>query len=65
MILKSGGVLRELIRIVDLCCDKGMQQIRRQLRQAQFDQPAVVIDQAILDAVLTDLQLAMANSRTE
>ncbi len=34
MILKSGGVLRELIRIVDLCCDKCMQQIRRQLRQS-------------------------------
>ncbi len=32
MILKSGGVLRELIRIVDLCCDKAMQQLRRQLR---------------------------------
>ncbi|PSB29552.1 tetratricopeptide repeat protein [Stenomitos frigidus] len=44
MILKSGGVLRELIRIVDLCCDKCMQQIRRQLRQSQFDHPAVVID---------------------
>lgn len=58
MILKSGGVLRELIRIVDLCCDKAMQQIRRQLRQEQFDQPAIVIDQAILDAVLTDLQIS-------
>jgi nucleoside-triphosphatase THEP1 len=60
MILKSGGVLRELVRIVDLCCDKCMQQLRRQLRQAQFDQPVVVIDQAILDAVLTDLQIGYA-----
>ena len=60
MILKSGGVLRELIRIVDLCCDKCMQQIRRQLRQSRFDQPAVVVDQPILDAVLTDLQIGYA-----
>jgi hypothetical protein len=57
MILKSGGVLRELIRIVDLCCDRALQQIRRQLRQEQFDQPPVVINQAILDGVLTDSQI--------
>jgi len=25
IILKSGGVLRELIRIVDLCCDRALQ----------------------------------------
>ena len=25
IVLKSGGVLRELIRIVDLCCDKCLQ----------------------------------------
>ena len=60
IILKSGGVLRELIRIVDLCCDRALQKIRRQLRQAQFDQPPVVIDQAILDGVLTDLQISYA-----
>jgi len=34
--------------------------IRRQLRQAQFDQPPVVIDQSILDGVLTDLQISYA-----
>jgi nucleoside-triphosphatase THEP1/succinate dehydrogenase flavin-adding protein (antitoxin of CptAB toxin-antitoxin module) len=60
MILKSGGVLRELIRIVDLCCDKCMQHLRRQLRQAQFDQPDVVIDQTVLETVLTDLQIGYA-----
>jgi nucleoside-triphosphatase THEP1 len=57
IILKSGGVLRELIRIVDMCCDRAMQQIRRQMRQQQFDQPPVLINQAILESVLTDLQI--------
>ena len=62
IILKSGGVLRELIRIVDLCCDRAMQQIRRQLRQERLDQPPVVINQAILEAVLTDLQITYSES---
>jgi len=39
-----------------------MQQIRRQLRQQQFDQPPVVIDQAILEFVLTELQLGYSES---
>ncbi|MEX0269456.1 hypothetical protein AB3R30_09945 [Leptolyngbyaceae cyanobacterium UHCC 1019] len=62
IILKSGGVLRELIRIVDLCCDRALQQIRRQIRQQQFDQPTVAIDQPILDSVLTDLQISYSES---
>lgn len=60
IILQSGGVLRELIRITDSCCDRCMQQIRRQLRLSQFDQPSVVINQPILDSVLTDLQISYA-----
>ncbi|BAU12957.1 hypothetical protein LEP3755_34930 [Leptolyngbya sp. NIES-3755] len=60
MILKSGGVLRELIRIADSCCDRCMQQLRKQIRLEQFDQPAIVIDQAILESVLTDLQISYA-----
>lgn len=60
IILQSGGVLRELIRITDSCCDRCMQQIRRQLRLSQFDQPPVVINQLILDSVLTDLQISYA-----
>ncbi|MGI0495279.1 SAV_2336 N-terminal domain-related protein [Alkalinema pantanalense CENA528] len=60
IILKSGGVLRELIRLVDLCCGKCMQQIRRQIRQEQFAQPPVVINQQILDQVLTDVQIEFA-----
>lgn len=62
VILKSGGLLRELIRIVDLCCDRALQQIRRQIRQQQFDQPPVIIDQPILDSVLTDVQLSYSES---
>ncbi len=60
MILKSGGVLRELIRIADSCSDRCMQEIRRQLRQAKFDQPSVIISQPILATVLTDLQISYA-----
>lgn len=60
MILKSGGVLRELIRIADSCCDLCMQQIRRQIRLEQFDQPFVKIDQAVLTSVLSDLQISYA-----
>jgi len=44
MILKSGGVLRELIRIVDRCCDLCMQEIRGRIRRSIFDKPPVKID---------------------
>jgi energy-coupling factor transporter ATP-binding protein EcfA2 len=60
MILKSGGVLRELIRIADLCCDKCMQLLRRQIRRGELDQPVVKIDAGILAQVLTDLQITFA-----
>ena len=60
MILKSGGVLRELIRIVDRCCDLCMQEIRGRIRRSRFDQPPVIIDQRVLDTVLTDLQIGYA-----
>lgn len=60
MILKSGGVLRELIRIVDRCCDLCMQDIRGRIRRSHFDKPPVIIDQQVLDTVLTDLQIGYA-----
>ncbi len=60
MILKSGGVLRELIRLADRCCDKAMKEIRRQIRRSQFDELPVIIDQRIWEEVLTDLQIAYA-----
>lgn len=62
IILKSGGVLRELIRIVDLCCDLAMQHLRRQIRQEKLDQPPVTITPAILETVLTDLQITYSES---
>ena len=60
IILLSGGVLRELIRISDRCCDKAMQNIRGQIRRQRFDQPDVVVAQSILNAVVTELQLEYA-----
>lgn len=60
IVLKSGGVLRELIRIADLCCSRCLQIIRRRMRQGPLEQPPVTIDQAILDSILTDLQITYA-----
>jgi energy-coupling factor transporter ATP-binding protein EcfA2 len=57
IILKSGGVLRELIRLVDRCCDLCMQKIRGQIRRSVLDQPLITLDQQILDQVLTDIQI--------
>lgn len=59
IILKSGGVLRELIRLVDRCCDKCLQQIRSQLRKSKFDQVPIV-NRSVLDEVLIDFQIEFA-----
>lgn len=60
IILKSGGVLRELVRILDLCCDRCMQEVRRQIKKADFQKPPVIINQAILATVLNDMQIQYA-----
>jgi nucleoside-triphosphatase THEP1 len=60
MILLSGGVLRELIRIGDRCCDKAMQELRGQIRRQRWDQPEVIVNQPILDQVVTELQIEYA-----
>ncbi|MBW4526888.1 MAG: AAA family ATPase [Phormidium tanganyikae FI6-MK23] len=60
IILLSGGVLRELIRISDRCCDKAMQNIRGQMRRQQLDQPEVIVDRQILQAVVEELQIEYA-----
>lgn len=60
MILKSGGVLRELIRIVDRCCDACMQDLRGRIRRSVLDKPPVTITQQVLEQVLTDLQIGYA-----
>ncbi len=60
IILKSGGVMRELIRIADRCCDQCKLRLRRQIKEGKFDQPEVKIDNAILGEVLTDLQISFS-----
>jgi energy-coupling factor transporter ATP-binding protein EcfA2 len=57
IVLKSGGLLREMFRIADLCCDLCISQLRQQIRKSQFDRPIVTIDGAVLDRVLNDLEL--------
>jgi predicted DNA-binding protein (UPF0278 family) len=60
MILISGGVLRELIRIADRCSNKVMLELRRQIRQQAFNFPEVKIDRVIFDEVITDLRIERA-----
>jgi energy-coupling factor transporter ATP-binding protein EcfA2 len=60
LILLSGGVLRELIRIVDRCCSKVMVELRGQIRRQQWNQPEVKIDRRIFNDVMTDLQIERA-----
>lgn len=60
IILLSGGVLREFIRISDRCCDKAMLEIRGRIRRQRFDQPDVIVNQRILDEVVTELQIESA-----
>jgi energy-coupling factor transporter ATP-binding protein EcfA2 len=57
IVLKSGGLLREMFRITDFCCDECIKQLEQQIRKSQFDRPIVTIDQSILDRVLNDLEL--------
>jgi energy-coupling factor transporter ATP-binding protein EcfA2 len=57
MILFSGGVLRELIRIVDRCCDKVKLELRGQIKRQQWNEPEVKIDRRILNDVITELRL--------
>jgi hypothetical protein len=64
MILKSGGILRELIRLASRCCDKCSQRLRRELRNPGALLGSAIasmtIDQEILDLALTDLQIEFA-----
>jgi nucleoside-triphosphatase THEP1 len=57
LILFSGGVLRELIRIVDRCCDKVKLELRGRIKRQQLNEPEVKIDRRILDDVITELRL--------
>jgi energy-coupling factor transporter ATP-binding protein EcfA2 len=57
IVLKSGGLLREMFRITDFCCDECIKQLEQQIQKSQFDLPIVTIDRSILDRVLNDLEL--------
>jgi energy-coupling factor transporter ATP-binding protein EcfA2 len=60
IILLSGGVLRELIRIIDRCYDRVKLELRRQIKRQQWDAPDVKIDRRILSGVVTELQIEYA-----
>ncbi|MCU0565243.1 MAG: ATP-binding protein [Oculatellaceae cyanobacterium Prado106] len=58
LVLKSGGVLREMVRIASRCCDKCMVQLGRSLRSgAKIPSALPKIDAAILQQALTDFQI--------
>jgi hypothetical protein len=60
LVLKSGGVLREMIRIASHCCDKCMVQLGRSLRTDTEEarrQAPMRINLAILQQALTDFQI--------
>ncbi len=62
LILNSGGVLRELIRLASQCCSKVLVQIRRELRKGTEDQnlPGLQLNREILEQALIDLQISFA-----
>jgi nucleoside-triphosphatase THEP1 len=62
IILLSGGVLRELIRISDRCCDLVKLELRGQIKRQQWNGSEKKIDQSILSAVITDLQIEYARA---
>jgi energy-coupling factor transporter ATP-binding protein EcfA2 len=57
IILFSGGLLRELIRIADRCCNRVKLELRGQIKRQQWDAPEVKIDRRILNDVITELRL--------
>ncbi len=60
IILLSGGVLRELVRILDRCYDRVKLELRGQIKRQQWDAPEVKIDRRILSGVITELQIEYA-----
>lgn len=52
IVLASGGVLRELIRITNVCCRICLRQIRR-----YPDRPDITIDQAVFAEAVKDIRL--------
>jgi energy-coupling factor transporter ATP-binding protein EcfA2 len=62
IVLYSGGVLREVIRLTHRCCSKCLVQIRRELRKEADVQTelSLKIDESILAQALTDTQIEFA-----
>jgi energy-coupling factor transporter ATP-binding protein EcfA2 len=59
IVLQSGGVLREVIRLTHRCCAKCLVQLRRELRKPAAKQAelALKIDGSILAQAVTDAQI--------
>jgi energy-coupling factor transporter ATP-binding protein EcfA2 len=62
IVLLSGGVLREMIRLTDLCCTKCLVEIRRELRKDLDQQVTLVlkIDDTVLEQAVMDTQIQFA-----
>jgi energy-coupling factor transporter ATP-binding protein EcfA2 len=62
IVLYSGGVLREVIRLADRCCAKCLVQIRRELRKEKSIQAnlSLKIDESVLSQAITDAQIEFA-----
>jgi AAA ATPase domain len=62
VILLSGGSPRELIRISDRCCDQAMATLSNYIRQQRWHEPEVVVNPALLNQAVTDLQIEYAEA---
>jgi energy-coupling factor transporter ATP-binding protein EcfA2 len=62
IVLNSGGVLRELIRLAERCCANCLVKIRRELRKEKSEQTplALKIDASILAQSITDIQIELS-----
>lgn len=57
IVINSGGVLRELIRLANTCCRICLRQIRLAMAEGQTDIDDIRINQAVLDEAIKDLRL--------
>jgi energy-coupling factor transporter ATP-binding protein EcfA2 len=62
IVLNSGGVLRELIRLAERCCANCLVQIRRELRKEKSEQThlSLKIDESILAQSIADTQIELS-----
>jgi nucleoside-triphosphatase THEP1 len=57
IVLKSGGLFREMFRIADGCCNLCISQLRKQIQGSLFAEPIVTIDASILETALNEIEL--------